>query len=169
MQRILFMLIILLAVAVSGQAQDKLKIGEVKNGKLVIIGSNTLNTFFMNSLEKSGTLGKEIQINPSPEGDRFLVYFPVSNNKDNVSCIGVLLVNIKNEVFIVKGNSNKTMSVPGGGFSYEVSCKGEDCMQCVPKIRWIEGEWIPYVECVCTSTGGGICKMETKVIIEINI
>ncbi len=120
-------------------------------------------------MKKAEPWGKTIQINPSPEGDRFLVYYPVSNNKDNVSCIGVLLVNIKDEVFIVKGNSNKTMEAPGGGISYEVSCTGEDCMQCVPKIRWIPGEWIPYVECVCTSTGGGICKMATKIIIEINL
>jgi len=162
------MLIILVAAAVSGQAQDKLKIGEVKNGKLVITSPESLKAFFMKKLGNSGSLGTELQISAAPEGDRFLVFYAVTGNEDKISNIGVLLVNIKNEAFIVKSAPDKTLEAPGGGVSYEVTCIPEDCITCVPKIRWTNN-WLPYVECICTSAGGGVCKMETKITIEINL
>ncbi|MCU0371472.1 MAG: hypothetical protein MUC31_08655 [Bacteroidales bacterium] len=168
MQRILIMLIILAAVTISGQAQDKLKVGEVKNGKLVITSPEALNAFFLKKLGNSGSLSKDLQINAAPEGDRFLVFYAVTGNIDKISNIGVLLVRIKNEVFIVKSTPGKTLEVPGGGVSYEVTCIPEDCITCVPKIRWT-GNWLPYVDCLCTSEGGGICRMQTKITIEINL
>jgi hypothetical protein len=86
MKKALFILVILLAVIYSGQAQDKLKVGEVKAGKLAITNPDGLKAFMMNSLEKSGTLGKDYQSSVAPQGDRFLVYFPVSGNKSNITC-----------------------------------------------------------------------------------
>jgi len=167
MKRLFITLVILLSVIAFSQAQEKLKIGEVKNGKLVIINQDALNTYFLNSLGKSGTLAKDFQVSTSPEGDRFFVYYPVSGNKDKVTNIGVMLVKIKNDVFIVEGQPKTDVVIPGGGGSYEVQCIGEDCTRCVPVIRWIGGDWLPYVDCTCTQTGGGICKMTTKIIIHI--
>lgn len=167
MKRILIMLVILVAMVASGQAQDKLKIGEVRNGKLVVTNPDGLKAFFLKSLEYSGTLGKDLQISASPEGDRFFVAYPVDANKDKISSIGVLLIKIKNDVFIV---GHFIDSVPGGigpGISYEIDCIGEDCSNCNTKIIWIPGQLLPDVECVCVQ-GGGKCNMTTKTILHIN-
>ena len=48
MKNVLFILVILIGLIASGQAQDKLKIGEVKSGKLVITNPDALRAFFLN-------------------------------------------------------------------------------------------------------------------------
>ena len=80
-----------------------------------------------------------------------------------------MLVKIKSDAFIVKGSHETDEASPGGGGSYEVQCVGVDCSMCVPKIKWISGDWLPYVECVCNQAGGGTCNMITKIIIHIDI
>jgi hypothetical protein len=168
MKKALFTLMILLAVIVNGQAQEKLKIGEVKTGKLVITNLDALKSYFMNSLGQSGILGKDYQVSTAPEGDRFLVYFPVSGNKDNVSCIGVMLVRIKSDAFIVENPPDTPITTPGGGGSLEITCTGIDCNICVPNIRWGSG-WIPDVYCDCRSGGGGKCNMTSKLVIKVDV
>ena len=170
MKRILIMLVILVAVAAVVQAQDKLKIGEVKNGILVITNPNSLNAFFMKSLGNSGTLGKEYKVSTAPQGDRFLVYYPVSGNKDKVTSIGVMLVKIKEEVFITEKPQEPPITplTPGGGGSLEIQCIGTDCSICVPIITWTGG-WMPEVYCECRSGGGGDCNMITKLLVHIDI
>jgi hypothetical protein len=168
MKKALLTLIILLAVLVSGQAQDKLKIGEVKTGKLVITNLDGLKSFLMNSLEKSGTLGKDYEVNTAPEGDRIFIYFPVSGNKNNVTCIGVMLVKIKNDVFIITNPPGTPINSAGGEGSLEVTCTGLDCSICVPNVRW-GSSWIPEVYCECRSGGGGKCNMTTKLVIKIDV
>jgi hypothetical protein len=166
MKKLLITLTILIAIMASGQAEDKLKIGEMKGGKLVVTNPEALKAFFMNSLEKSGTLGKEFKVSNAPDGKRLFLYYPVSGNKNNVTNIGVLLVINDSGAFIIKG---ETDSAPGGsgiGASYEIQCVGDECSQCIPVIRWISGEWLPYVACEC-HIGGGTCNMVSKLIVGI--
>ena len=166
MKKVLFTLVILLALITNGQAQDKLKIGEVKAGKLIITNPDALKSYFMNSLGQSGTLGKDYQVSTAPEGNRIFIYFPVSGNNNNVTCIGVMLVKIKSDAFIVENPPEITG--PGGEGSFEITCTGIDCNICVPNISW-GGGWIPIVYCECRSGGGGKCNMTTKLIIKVDV
>jgi hypothetical protein len=168
MKKLLFILIILLAIIADGQAQDKLKIGEVRNGKLVITNPDGLKSFFLNSLEKSGALGKDYQVSTAPEGDRFIVYFPVSGNKNNVTCIGVMLVKINNDAFIVGNPPETPITLTGGSGSLEITCTGVDCNICVPNVRW-GNSWIPDVYCDCRSGGSGKCNMTSKLVIKVEV
>jgi hypothetical protein len=165
MKNALLILVILIAVITNGQAQDKLKIGEVRSGKLVITNPDALRSFFLNSLEKSGTLGKDYQVSTAPEGDRFIISYPVSGNKDNITCIGVMLIKEKNDVFIIE---NPPVTTPGGGGSLEITCTGIDCSICVPNVRW-GTNWIPDVFCDCRSGGNGTCNMTSKLVIKVDI
>jgi hypothetical protein len=169
MKKILFTLVILLVVIANGQAQDKLKIGEIKNGKFLVTNPEALKAFFMKSLGNSGTLGKDFQVSTAPEGNRICVYYPVSGNKDKVTNIGVMLVKIKNDAFIVENPSEPSPNGPGGGGSLEIQCIGVSCNICVPNIRWIGGNWMPEVYCECRSGGGGECNMICKIIVHIDI
>jgi len=169
MRKIFLTLVIVISVIASGQAQDKLKIGEVKNGKLFVTKPDALKAFLMNSLGKSGSLGKEYQVSTSPEGNRLFLYYAVSGNKDNVNSIGVLLVIINDLVFIVEGSPAGSPGGPGAGGSYEVQCIGVDCNSCVPNIKWVGSYWLPVVYCECTQTGGGTCNMISKIIIHVEI
>lgn len=168
MKKALFTLVILLAIIANGQAQDELKIGEVKAGKLIITNPDALKSFLLNSLEKSGTLGKEYQVNAAPEGDRIFVYFPVSGNKDNVTCIGVMLVKINSDAFIVENPPEPPITSAGGGGSLEITCTGIDCNICVPNVKW-GSSWIPEVYCDCRSGGGGKCNMTSKLVIKVDV
>jgi hypothetical protein len=167
MKNVLFILVILIGLIANGQAQDKLKIGEVKSGKLVITNPDALRAFFLNCLGKSGTLGKDYQVSSAPEGDRFLVSFPVTGNKDKVNCIGVMLVQINLDVFIVGNPPGTPINSAGGSGSLEITCTGEDCSICVPNVRW-GSSWIPEVYCDCRA-GGGKCNMTSKLVIKIDV
>ncbi len=168
MKRLSIMLVILLAMIISGQAQNKLKIGEIKNGKLAITNLEALNAYLLNSLENNGTLGKDYQVSTSAEGDRCLIHFPVSGNNSNVRSIGIMLVKIKNDFYIIENQPPYESAVPGGGGSIEITCTGQDCTICFPVIKWVPGEWFPNVYCDCRQ-GGGACNMTTKVIIKVDI
>jgi len=48
------MMIVLVSVTTLGQPQEKLKIGEVKNGKLTVTNTDVLRAFFVDYLGKSG-------------------------------------------------------------------------------------------------------------------
>lgn len=168
MKKVLLTLVILIAVIVNGQAQDKINIGEIRNGKLQVTNLNALKTFFMKSLGQSGTLGNEYQVSAAPSGDRYLVYFPVSGNKNNVTSIGVMLVKIKTDVCIVANPNNSPINSAGGGGSFTVTCTGIDCSQCVPNVRW-GNDWIPEVYCECRSGGGGKCNMTCTLTIKADI
>jgi hypothetical protein len=169
MRKIFLTLVIVISVLASGQAQDKLKIGEIKAGKLVVTNPDALKAFLMNRLGKSGTLGKEYQVSAAPEGNRFFLYYPVSGNKDNVTNIGILLVIIDGGVFIVEGSPAGSPGGPGAGGSYEVQCLGVACNSCVPNIKWVGNYWLPVVVCECTQAGGGTCNMISKIIIHVEI
>jgi hypothetical protein len=170
MRKILIMIVILVSVIASGQAQEKLKIGEVKNGKLVITNLDALKAFFFYSLGKSGTLGGDYKVSASPEGDRYFVYFPVTGNKDKVSNIGVLLVKINNDVYIVENQQKSEASEPGpgGGGSATVTCTGNPCNSCHPEITWPVGRWIPLIVCICEDPEG-FCNMSITFSVNINI
>jgi hypothetical protein len=169
MKKIFFTLIILLVLIANGQAQDKLKIGEIKNGKFQVTNPDALKAFFINSLGNSGALGKDFQVSTSPEGDRFFVYYPVSGNKDKVTNIGVMLVKIKNDAFIVENPPDPIPNAPGGGGSLEIQCIGVDCNSCLAHVTWVGGNWLPSVTCECLGGGGGICNMTSKLIIHVDI
>jgi hypothetical protein len=168
MKKLLITAVILFAIIAGGQAQDKLKIGEIRDGKFQVTNLVALKSYFMKSLDQSGTLGKDYQVSAAPEGDRFLVYFPVSANKNNVTSIGVMLVKIKTDVFIVGNPPETPINSAGGGGSLEITCTGIDCFICVPNVRW-GNSWIPDVYCDCRSGGGGKCNMTTKLVIKVDV
>ena len=166
MKKIMLLTVIFLGIIVSGYAQDKLKIGDMKNGKLLITNEKALKTYFMNSLEQSGTLSRDPFISYAPEKDRLFLYYQVSANADKISNIGILLVIRKNEVFIEEGDPETESAGPGGGGSLEVLCHGT-CNVCVPNITWAGG-WMPIVYCDC-KMGEGECFASVKVVISIQI
>lgn len=169
MKRSIFLLMLIVSVIFSSKAQEKLKVGEFKNGKLLITEMVTFKGFLMNSLENSGTLAKEFQVSVSPEIDRVFVYYPVNGNAKNISSIGIMLVIIGHEAFIVENPPRTPATGPGGGGSLEIQCIGVDCNSCVPDIKWVNGNWMPIVYCRCQQPGGGQCNMITKVIFHIEV
>ena len=160
-------MVILLAVLASGQAQEKLKVGDIKNGKLLITETSKLKAFLMNSLEKSGTLSKDYKVSYAPEGNRLFVYFQVTGNVDHVTNIGVVLVIVNNEAFIQEGTPESSPGGPGAGGSFEISCFG-DCQSCLPNIQWVGGSWLPVVFCECRM-GEGNCHMSCKLVIHVSV
>jgi hypothetical protein len=168
MKRLLVTMTILCAMILSGQAQDKLKIGEVKGGKLVVTNPEALMAYFMRSLNHDGNLGKDYQVSTSPEGDRCVIHYPVLGNSSKVSAIGVMLVKIKNDFCIVENPPETDSSVPGGGGSLEITCTGDNCSACTIDIKWLSGNWMPLVYCKCLS-GGGTCDMTIKLVIKVEI
>lgn len=169
MKKVMISLIILVSMIVTGHAQDRLKIGELRNGKVMITNAEGLRAYFMKSLEGSGSLSKEYQVSLAPEGDRCFVFYPVSGNNKGVRSIGILLVKSKNDFFIVV-NSPATEAAPGGSGSVEITCVGEDgCVTCMPNVKWSGGDWMPTVFCECKSPIGGECNMTSKIVIKIEL
>lgn len=168
MKKILLSIIILVCIAFQGIAQDKLKIGEVVNGKLKITNETALRSFFLNNLENSGCLAKDIKVEPSPDADRYMVYTRVTDNKKNISCIGVMLVRSGNEAFIAKPAEGDEAPGPGAGGSATYSCEGDPCPDCEIDIDWPSGSWLPNVECAC-SDPDGTCNMTVSVTITITV
>ncbi|HOX78245.1 MAG TPA: hypothetical protein PLW31_09395 [Bacteroidales bacterium] len=166
MKKLILTFIILNSVILSSQSQDKLKIGDVRNDKLVVSNVEGLKKFLYNSIGNSGTLGKDLQYRLAPEGDRCVVFYPVSGNRQNVTSAGVLLIVKNGEAFIQESPEIIDSSGPGGGGSYEIQCVGTNCNQCVPAIKWI-GNWLPYVICECKQEGDGTCNMITKLIVNV--
>jgi len=168
MKKLYLVTIILCASMMSVHAQDKLKIGEIKGGKLVITNQEALTAYFMNSLNHDGTLGKDYKVSTSPEGDRCVIHFPVNGNSSRISSIGVMMVKIKNDFFIVENPPEIDSSVPGGSGSLEITCTGTDCMSCFMDIKWINGNWYPSVSCRCLM-GNGTCDMTSRLVIKVEI
>jgi hypothetical protein len=167
MKKLLLTLIIMGSVVISAQAQEKLKIGVIKNGKLTITNPDGFKGYIANSLENSGTFGKDYQVSFAPEGNRCFVIYPVSGNSKKVSSIGVMLVVNAGEAFIVENPPQTLAAGPGGGGSFEVQCVGVDCSSCAIDIKWINGNWLPIVYCNCSMPGDGTCNMISKVIFHI--
>jgi hypothetical protein len=163
MKKIILTLIILASVLVEGIAQEKLKIGDVTNGKLKITNESDLRAFYMNNINNSGNLDKEIKTDISPSADRIFAYLKVTGNKGGISSIGVLLVNIGNEAFIVANEPDS----PGIGGSATVTCAGNPCTSCYPTIEWISGNWLPIIVCGCNDPGGH-CNMTVTFTVTIN-
>lgn len=168
MKRILMSFLIMLAIVFTGQAQEKLKVGEVKNGKLVITNQPALQAFLMNCVGKSGSLGKDFKVSASPDGTRFVVSYPVSGNQDKVSSAAVMLVVDKKDVNIVTNPPNYSPGGPGGGGSATVTCSGNPCETCYPDIQWISGRWLPIIVCKCQDPAG-FCNMIISITFSINI
>lgn len=168
MKQVLMVLWVMTVLANAVHSQEKLKIGEIRNGKLVVTQQETLKKFLLSRIDNSGTLSKELKVSYAPEGNRLLAYYHVTGNMDHVTNIGVLLVIIRNEAFIQEGTPESTPGGPGAGGSYEVQCFGS-CPTCQPNISWGGGGWLPLVYCECTGGESGNCSMITKVIISIKI
>jgi hypothetical protein len=167
MKKIAMIIVLIMAVISSGQAQEKLKVGELKNGKLLVTDANALKAYFMNSLEKSGTLSKEYKVSYAPEGDRLFLYHHVTGNMDHVTNIGIMLIIYKHDVFLEEGRPE----IPGGlsaGGSFEVQCFGS-CPTCMPNIKWVSGNWLPIVFCQCTGGESGNCSMITKLVVSLEL
>lgn len=168
MKKIVFTLIILAALVGQGFAQEKLKIGEMVDGKLKITHEADFRSFIMNHLKKSGTLGKEIYTEISPTADRVLAWLKVSGNENDITTAGVMLVNDNNQVCIIARPADQAMG-PGVGGSLTYTCTGNPCSICDIKITWPSGSWTPIVECVCKDQGGGTCDMSVSFTVSVKI
>jgi hypothetical protein len=163
-------LVILTGVFFTSQAQEKIKIGELKNGKMVVTNLDVLKSYFNKSLENNGTLGTDYTLNTAPEGDRCFIYYPVKGNSKGVSSIGVMLVKNRNDFNIVAFESKIESSTPGVGGSIEVQCIGESgCVICWPNVTWNTGDWMPVVSCNCKSPQGALCNMTSKIVIKADL
>lgn len=169
MKRIVFTLIILAAFAGNGMAQEKLKIGEMVDGRLKITHEADLRGFLMHHLNKSGTLGKEIFTEISPNADRILAWLKVNGNRDGVTTAGVMLVNMNNQAYIVARPDDQPPIGPGAGGSITYTCTGDPCTNCDIKITWPAGSWTPQVECICKDQGGGTCNMTVSFTVSVKI
>lgn len=167
MKKLAMIMVMILAIITSGQAKDKLKIGEIRSGKLVVTETNALKGFLMHSLEKSGTLSKDFKVSYAPEGNRLFLYYHVTGNVDHVTNIGLVLVIYKNEVFLEEGTPESSPGGPGAGGSFEITCHGS-CPSCLPNIQWVNGGWLPVVYCECRM-GEGTCMMSCKLVIQVSV
>ncbi len=167
MNRLMVTLLILVSFMIEGIAQEKLKIGDVVNGKLKITNETGLKSFFNKNLEKSGSLGNEIKTDFSPTADRIFVYMKVTGNKAGISSIGVMLVNVRNEAYIVAGEKDSGGGTGIGG-SATVTCIGNPCASCTPTIQWVSGGWLPIIVCHCNDPEG-LCNMEVTFTVNINV
>lgn len=168
MRKIFILMIVIVSVSAFGQAQEKLKIGEVKNGKLTVTNIDVLRAFFIDYLGKSGTLGKDLQLSYSPDKSRVFAHYPVSGNKNKVTCVGVMLVYIDNEAYIVPNAPNYAPGGPGGGGSVTITCIGNPCEDCEMNITWPSGSWIPDVSCSCDDADGH-CNMSISYTVNVNV
>ena len=163
------MLICLVVLSGQGFSQQMLKVGEVKDGKLHITNPKALNAYFLNCLGYSGLLGKDFKIESSPDGDRYYVTVSVSGNKDDVTSIGVLLVNRNNEVVIMEASRDDGDSPgPGVGGSMNVQCVGAPCGVCFPTLEWVPGQWYPLVRCSCFDPDGK-CNSIVSFTVNLNV
>jgi hypothetical protein len=166
MKKIILTFVILASVVLEGIAQEKLKIGEVSNGKLKITNESALRAFLMNQIGNSGSLDKDIKLDFSPTADRIFAYIKVTGNKSGITSAGVLLVNKNGEACIVAQKSGETDTGVGG--SATVTCTGNPCTQCAPTIDWISGNWLPIIICTCLQPDG-ICNQTITVTLNVNI
>jgi hypothetical protein len=167
MKRIILTLLILASVMIEGIAQEKLKIGDMVNGKLKMTNEAGLRSFMLNNMSQSGILDKEIRTEVSPTADRVFAYSKVTGNKSGITSVGVLLVRQKNEVFIVAVEPD-SQGGPGVGGSATVTCSGNPCTQCLPVVDWVSGTWIPVIVCEC-QVPGGHCNQSVTITVSINI
>lgn len=165
MKKILITLAALTLLFLQGFAQETLKIGEIRDGKLEITNLKGLQAFFMNCLAQSGKLGKDLKIEPSPTGDRFIVSATVTGNREKVTSVAVLLVNRNNEALIVAGEEGDGPGTGIGG-SVQYSCIGVNCDFCYPTIEW-GSQWFPLVKCTCADPGSK-CNMSMSFTINVN-
>jgi hypothetical protein len=169
MKKLLLLTVSMMLLAVSGISQEMLKIGEIKDGKFQITDEKALKAYFMNCLGFSGSLGKDIIIEPSPEGDRYYVTATVTGNKDQVSSIGVLVVNKNREAVIVEASRDpEGGDGPGIGGSMNVQCLGDPCAVCIPELEWVQGQWYPLVRCQCFDPNGK-CNSVISFTINLNV
>jgi hypothetical protein len=165
MKKIIILLVSIMFMAGQGFAQEVLKIGEIKDGKLEITNMKGLQAFFMNCLAQSGKLGKDLKIEPSPTGDRFIVSTTVTGNKEKVNSISVMLVNRNNEAVIVSGEGGDSPGAGVGG-SVQYTCIGAICDFCYPSIEW-GSQWFPLVRCTCADPNGK-CNMSMSFTINVS-
>lgn len=168
MKKIILTFVILASVVLEGIAQEKLKIGEVSNGKLKITNESALRAFLMNQIGNSGSLEKDIKLDFSPTADRIFAYLKVSGNKSGITSAGVLLVNQAGQAYIVAQKPPANGDGSGVGGSVTVTCTGNPCTQCAPTIEWIGGSWLPIIICSCLQPDG-ICNQTITVTLNVNI
>jgi len=168
MKTLLFILSCFFLMQMQAQTQEYLKIGTIQGGQLTITNKALLMKYFNHSLGFSGVLGNEVKIDPSPAGDRFMVYAAVTGNARNVTNIGIILLNVNGEARIVKGNGDASVG-PGAGGSAEYKCIGCPCNDCELKISWVPSG-LPNAYCLCRQSGtGNRCNMEATYKINITL
>jgi hypothetical protein len=154
-----------LAFTTHAQQIEKVKVGTSNGSQLNITNPQFLANYFKTSLGNSGSLG-DYEIIASPTFDRFTITYRVIGNTMSISAIGLLLVVIDKDVYIINGDSG----VPGFGGSIEYSCTGDPCNSCYPSITFPQGNWFPSIKCNCSQSGtGNHCNMSMTSSISISL
>ena len=104
----------------------------------------------------------------SPSADRIFVYQKITGNKAGIASIGVMLVVIGKEAYIVAGEPGSPVTGPGIGGSVTVTCTGNPCTQCTPIIEWVNGDWLPVIICTCLNPDGH-CNMTISVTLNVEV
>lgn len=171
MKKLLLLIVGIIFLTGACISQDALQIGTVKDGKLTITNEKALKAYFLNILGYSGNIGKDIKVEASPERDRFFVSAKVEDNKNQVSSIGVLLVVQGQEAVITEARPEEGDSSgpgPGIGGSMNVQCVGAPCGICFPELEWNNGQWYPYVRCLCFDAQGK-CNSTVSFTVNLNV
>ncbi len=152
--KILFLILLTCSISLSLSAQQsgKIKIGTVKNKQLSITNSVAICNYLKDILGKSGGSLGDYQVVASPTADRFAITYTVSRNTNSVSSIGVMVVAINQDVFLIPDEAEASI---GGKGSISYSCSGAPCTSCYPAITWPQGNWAPTIVCNCPEGGTG--------------
>jgi hypothetical protein len=165
MKKIIISIICILGMAFHGISQDAVKIGTLKNGNLQITNMDFLKAMLYYEIGKTGVISKDYKVNVSPQKDRIVVSFPVSNNKKNINNVSVMLVNNSSGAYVRETDSAGS----GVGGSITVTCVGNnECTLCRPTVNWVTGQWLPQIACECL-LGYGSCTMTSSLTVSLGV
>lgn len=162
---LILMALLILSVTSYSQSANDVKIGTIVKGKLSVTNENYLMDYFNSRLNNNGELGK-IDIQYSPDMNMILVDYPVSGNSKGVSCIGITLKVIKNDVYFVNETRNMT-DASGNGWAIGslVSCKGNPCNSCSLLVL----SWRPFLaQCKCNQANCNSCDCNMSITGHVN-
>lgn len=140
-----FLIFIAMSFALTAYTQtiNEVAIGTMSKGKLTITNDQYLINYFNRSLKNNGTLGTYIP-SYSPDYKIILLNCPVTDNTNGITCIGITLTVVNGTAYFL--NENSALLDTGVGGNVEISCVGDPCNSCLPKVS----SWYPFhAYCAC--------------------
>jgi hypothetical protein len=151
-----FMIIsILLFNVFFSNAQDNIPVGKITDGVFKFTDKDFLQDYFFEKIGKSGTINP-FAINYSPDGDLIYITAVISDNSQNITCIGISLIVKKGIAYYIRiGNEGRQ------GFlnksSVTNTCVSENCKTC----KLIVTSWNPFqTECKAENDDKNKCKCQ---------